>query len=134
MNKLLGTTKKKLIAAGIIVVVAAIVVVTQSGGVELTPEQIEANLELESVDKAMKQMIEAESLDFILPRSHINPVRDWTEQPKTVDGKTVLPLAKYLGSTSTEWGYCWNSTGGLRQTSEKHTSQCPRASQLGDTE
>ena len=50
-------------------------------------------------------------------------VQDWTSYP-IVPGPDLLPLTDYLGQATTEYFYCWDTTGWITQQEESGPVRC----------
>ena len=115
------TLIEMLIVVGIIVALAAAIVpqVVQFGG---KGEEGQKASELSTVQTAMDNMMASNNLTALTAEATAR--KDWETYP-TDAGAEKLFTGAYLRVTSTEWGYCWNTTGKVSQTDEKTDVTCP---------
>ena len=90
-----------------------------------------ARAELSTVQTAIDSAMADAGVTTIQAQADSSPNRVWTSLPKKSDG-TALAIAGgtvvYMRATTTEWGYCWDTTGKVKQILEKDSTQCTTTS------
>ena len=130
MDRVLGSLRKSetgftliemLIVVGIIVALAAAIVpqVVQFGG---AGEEGQKASELSTIQTAMDAMMANNGLSSLTAETTAR--KAWETYP-TDAGAEKLYTGDYLRVTSTEWGYCWTTSGKVTQTVEKADVACP---------
>jgi len=115
------TLIEMLIVVGIIVALAAAIVpqVVQFGG---EGEEGQKASELSTIQTAMDTMMADNNLTALAAEATAR--KDWEAYPADAGGEKLY-TGGYIRVTSTEWGYCWNTTGKVSQTAAKADTSCP---------
>ena len=109
------------IALGVVLALAAAIVPQV---VRFTPsDQVSqaAASELANVQVAMDTLMAENGLATVDAQG--TPSKSWTRLP-TSSGTVRALSPNFLRDGTTAWGYCWDSSGLVRQTAEKNSTTC----------
>ena len=77
--------------------------------------------EKDTIQAAMDAMMVDNSITEV--EASVYPNQDWTSYP-SVPGLGLVPLSDYLVKATTEYFYCWETTGWIRQQEESGPVRC----------